>query len=179
MAKRTTFTADEVRALLTELGSRLDAKGVRGTLYIVGGAAIALEFDSRRITADIDAIFDPATTIRAEAEAMAAEKGLPRAWLNSNAAPFIPGSDDDAVTFDEPGLAISLASPRHLLAMKMARGTDLDDLRTLFEVLDITRPEQAADIALEVYGPDTLVLTERADLILLADDVLRSMTSGR
>jgi len=44
----TGFDHDKIVELLTELGRRLSAKGVAGRLYVVEGAAMALEFDTRR-----------------------------------------------------------------------------------------------------------------------------------
>ncbi|GAB7192952.1 hypothetical protein NUM3379_36610 [Kineococcus sp. NUM-3379] len=38
---RIELDAAAIRQLLTELGRRLDARGVRAELYLVGGAAIA------------------------------------------------------------------------------------------------------------------------------------------
>ncbi|MEQ1785504.1 MAG: DUF6036 family nucleotidyltransferase [Acidimicrobiales bacterium] len=168
----------EITDLLTELGRRLHAQGVEATLYIVGGAAIAIQFDGRRVTKDVDAIFHPQATVRAEAERMAAERGLPKRWLNDSAAAFVPGPSDDvdAIPFEAPGLAVSIASPRHLLAMKMAafRPTDRPDLARLFEALQITSPEQAADMAAEVYG-DHHGLPSRAELLLVAEATLARM----
>ena len=149
MSPSVELTHDEMHALLTELGARLHAAGVEATLYIVSGAAIAFELDVRRVTADIDAVFHPETTVRAEVAAMANEKGLPQGWLNDNARAFVPGGDDDAVPFTVPGMSVALASPRHLLAMKMAAarpGQDLDDLALLFDTLGLTTPEAAADV---------------------------------
>jgi hypothetical protein len=168
----------EITELLTELGRRLQANGVEATLYVVGGAAIAIQFDSRRVTKDIDAIFHPETTVRDVAETLAGERGLPRRWLNDSAAAFVPDPSDDvdAIPFEAPGIAVSIASPRHLLAMKMAafRPTDRPDLERLFVALDITTPEQAADIATEVYG-DHRALPRREELLLVAEATLARM----
>lgn len=165
----------EITELLTELGRRLQAQGVEATVYIVGGAAIALQFDGRRVTKDVDAVFHPQATVRTEAERLASERGLPTGWLNDSAAAFVPGpsEDLDAIPFEAPGLTVSVASPRHLLAMKMAafRPTDRPDLERLFEVLGITTPEQAADIAAEVYG-DHHALPARDELLLVAEATL-------
>jgi len=90
------LSADEVRRLLTELGARLHARGVEGRLYLVGGAAIALEFDVRRVTADIDAVFHPEATVREVAEAMASDHDLPKTWLSNNVRAFVPGGDEGA-----------------------------------------------------------------------------------
>jgi hypothetical protein len=182
MSPSVELTHDEMRALLTELGARLHAAGVEATLYIVGGAAIAFELDVRRVTADIDAVFHPETTVRAEVAAMANEKGLPQGWLNDNARAFVPGGDDDAVPFTVPGMSVALASPRHLLAMKMAAarpGQDLDDLALLFDTLGLTTPEAAADVALAVYGEGSVVLPERDELVLTARAVFDRLRPRR
>ena len=182
MSPSVELTHDEMRALLTELGARLHAAGVEATLYIVGGAAIAFELDVRRVTADIDAVFHPETTVRAEVAAMANEKGLPHGWLNDNARAFVPGGDDDAVPFTVPGMSVALASPRHLLAMKMAAarpGQDLDDLALLFDTLGLTTPEAAADVALAVYGEGSVVLPERDELVLTARAVFDRLRPRR
>lgn len=179
---RRELTADEVRALLTELGRRLHENGVEATMYIVGGAAIALEIDTRRVTADVDAIFHPATTVRAEAEQLAVERGLPKDWLNNSVAAFVPGGDADAVPLAVPGMAVTTGSPEHLLAMKMAAyrpGKDQADLEVLFERLDVSTPEEAADIALRVYGEYSVVLPARDELVLSARAVLDRRRGAR
>lgn len=178
-APKPEITVEEVRSLLTELGRRLQAQGVEGQLYIVGGVAIALEFDARRVTADIDAVLHPETTVRVEAEAMAADKGLPYDWLNDKVKAFVPGGDDGAVPFSVPGLSVALASPEHLLAMKMAAfrpGQDQEDLVLLFQALDITTAEEAADLSRRVYGEHSVVLPDRDELILSAQAVLDRIT---
>jgi len=49
------------RAAITEafrrLGDRLARRGVVADLYVFGGAAMALAYDARRATRDIDAVF--------------------------------------------------------------------------------------------------------------------------
>ena len=168
------LAADDIRDLLAELGSRLAADGIEATIYIVGGAALSLEFDARRVTTDVDAVFHPRTTVRQLAETLARERDLPRDWLNDSVRAFVPGDDADAVRYSVPGLSIALASPRHLLAMKMAafRPTDVTDLEVLFRALRIVSPEQAADIALGVYGEHSMVLPGRDELLLSARAVL-------
>ena len=179
---RRELTADQVRDLLAELGRRLKAKGVDATVYIVGGAAIALEVDARRVTADVDAIFHPETTVREEAEQLAAERGLPKDWLNSSVRGFVPGGDDDAVPLELDGITVTTASPEHLLAMKMASyppGKDQSDLELLFDRIGITDPGQAADIALSVYGEYSALLPDRDELILSAQAILNRRRAAK
>jgi hypothetical protein len=46
---------DRIRDLFRRLGERLHRRGVVGDIYVVGGAAMALAFDARWATRDIDA----------------------------------------------------------------------------------------------------------------------------
>ncbi|GGC00878.1 DUF6036 family nucleotidyltransferase [Cellulomonas carbonis] len=172
---RDQLTREEILGLLTELGARLSARGVAATVYVVGGAAMALEFDTRRSTRDIDAVLRPEATVAEEARRMAGDLGLSPGWLSSAATAFVPGGDDDPVPVDVPGLAVAAASPRHLLAMKLAAGRpqDLADLRVLFRHLGIRGAREAADMAFDVYGEHSSVLGEsREDIELLAQAVL-------
>ena len=41
------------------LGDRLARRGVVADVYVFGGAAMSLVYDSRRATRDIDAVFAP------------------------------------------------------------------------------------------------------------------------
>ncbi len=102
------------------LGDRLAKRGVVADVYVFGGAAMALAYDSRRATRDVDAIFKPHGIVLEEALAVAAELGLPHWWLNEQASSYVaPGGDSTASrVFDHPGLRVFAASPEHLLAMK-------------------------------------------------------------
>jgi len=71
------------------LGERLAKRGVVADLYVFGGAAMALAFDSRRATRDVDALFEPHGIVHEEALAVAAELGLPRWWLNEQASTYV------------------------------------------------------------------------------------------
>jgi len=176
------FDRAKIIELLTELGRRLSAKGVAGRLYIVRGAAMALEFNTRRTSRDIDAVLDPPTTIAVEAASMATDLGLPEGWLSSAAQAFIPLPYENPVSLEVDGLQIALSSPANLLAMKMAAGRpqDITDLVVLFGHLRITSPEQAVQIAERMYGDESVVLSEpRESLILLAEAVLDIMRASR
>ena len=48
-----------IRDLFRQLGERLQRRGVVGDVCVIGGAAIALAYDARRATRDIDAVFLP------------------------------------------------------------------------------------------------------------------------
>jgi predicted nucleotidyltransferase len=125
--------------------------------YVFGGAAMALAYDARRSTRDIDAVFQPHGVVLDEARAVAAELGLPQWWLNEQASAYVaPGGDTNAPrVFDHPGLRVSAASPEHLLAMKVlaARRRDADDIRFLVKHLNMATADDVLALCAEVY-PD-------------------------
>jgi hypothetical protein len=61
------------------LGDRLAKRGVIADIYVFGGDAMALAYDSRRATRDVDALFKPHGIVLEEAQVVGAELGLP-AW---------------------------------------------------------------------------------------------------
>jgi predicted nucleotidyltransferase len=150
------------------LGDRLVRRGVVADLYIFGGAAMALAYDARRSTRDIDAVFQPHGVVLDESRAVAEELGLPHWWLNEQASSYVaPGGDPDAPrVFDHPGLRVSAASPEHLLAMKVlaARRRDAEDIQFLVKHLGLVSAEQVLALCAEIF-PDEDV-PPRARLVL-------------
>jgi hypothetical protein len=73
---------DRIIGLLTELGSRLAANGEHADLFVVGGAAMALAYSTRRSTRDLDAVFEPKQAVYTAARDIARAHDLPEAWLN-------------------------------------------------------------------------------------------------
>jgi len=137
------------------LGERLATRGVIADLYVFGGAAMALAYDSRRATRDVDALFKPHGIVHDEALAVAAELGLPRWWLNEQASSYVaPGGDPSASrVFDHPGLRVFAASPEHLLAMKAlaARPRDAEDIRQLAKILGLRSADEILSSVREVF----------------------------
>jgi hypothetical protein len=147
---------DEIVVALTALGARLSGRGVEGELYVVGGAAIAIAFDARRATRDVDAIFEPKQEVYAAADEVGTELGLPPGWLNDGVKGFVAGPDaDPATVLEVPGLRVLVASPRILLAMKVLAhriGEDDDDVRLLADELGLIDADAVLKVAEEVYG---------------------------
>ncbi len=146
-----------IREVLEELARELDGEGVRGEIFLVGGAAMALAYATRRSTADLDAIFEPTDVVRRAAQRIAARRGLEPDWLNDAVKGFLPGDDPNAlVALDVPGLRVRVASPRYLLAMKLLASRverDEDDIRALLRLCGIQRSEDARDVVEDLYGP--------------------------
>lgn len=147
---------DEILAALNALGSLLEKHGVRGEMYLVGGAAIALAYDERRATRDIDAIFEPKMAIYEAAAEVAEQLDLPVGWLNDAVKGFLEESDPEpAPVLDLPGLQVLAASPRVLLALKVLAhrvGEDEQDLLLLADALGLSTADEILDIAEETFG---------------------------
>lgn len=80
---------DQIIGALTALGRALDRRGVTGEMYLVGGAAIALAFDERRATRDVEVVFKPKATVYEAAAEVADELELPVGWLNDAVKGFL------------------------------------------------------------------------------------------
>src|SRR3954451_10499572 len=142
---------EEIVALLTELGATLHGRGVDGEMYVVGGAAIALAYDARRSTRDIDAIFEPKLAIYEAAAEVAERFELPAGWLNDAVKGFLAGEDPNAAPIlDVPGLRCLAASPRMLLALKVLAhraGEDEDDVLLLAGALGLSTSGEVLAVA--------------------------------
>src|SRR3954464_11047790 len=147
---------EEIVALLTELGATLHGRGVDGEMYGVGGAAIALAYDARRSTRDIDAVFEPKLAIYEAAAELAQRFELPPGWLNDAVKGFLAGDDPDAApVLDVPGLRCLAASPRMLLALKVLAhrvGEDEDDVMFLAAALGLRTSRDVLAVAEDVFG---------------------------
>lgn len=147
---------EEIVAALTALAAELHRRGTVAEMYVVGGAAIALAFDERRATRDIDAVFEPKSAVYEAAAAVAEERDLPAGWLNDAVKGFLAG-DDPAATpvLDLPGLRCLAASPRTLLALKVLAhrvGEDEEDVRLLAGLLGLEKAEDILMVAEETFG---------------------------
>ena len=169
--------ADQVRSLLIELGERLFARGIDARLFLVGGAAMALAFSTRRVTRDLDAVFEPKMTIYEEAAKMARERGLPDDWLNDSVKGLLPDRVppiEGAASFSSPGIHVGVASAEYLFAMKAQAArqeADGGDLRTLARALKIRTPQQGIDLVERFYGPNRLTMKTQ----LIIEDVLADL----
>ncbi len=72
------FTQAKILEALQALGDELTRRGVRGQIFIVGGAAMALAYSTRRVTKDIDAVFEPKSAIYAAAARWPTSSGCQR-----------------------------------------------------------------------------------------------------
>ena len=158
------FDKDTIESLLRELGKRLSARGVHAEVFVLGGSAMAMAYSSRRVTMDIDAIFEPVEEVEREVEAMAKDMRLPKGWLNNAVRATLNGVlDDDSprTAFEGEGVTVSVASPEYILALKsMIHSRELDrdieDAAVLCNLLGIDREDKIEAITRRYFGKDSV-----------------------
>ncbi len=143
------------------LDDELGRMGVEADLFVVGGAAMAVAYDARRATTDVDAVFVPSKEVRTAASRVAEELGLEEDWLNDGVKGFLPGEDAEQVgVYEGTNLHVAAASPKFLLAMKlMALRTerDIDDIKTLYEMCGLTTAEEGLEVLESFYRQDLIL----------------------
>ncbi|MCK9458076.1 MAG: hypothetical protein M0R80_00155 [Proteobacteria bacterium] len=162
------------RAILDHLGAlaewlRVRAPGERHSLYVVGGAALALS-GFERTTYDVD-VLRPQTlprTVREGARVVARSRNLVPAWLEAGPAEIFrrvgrpirfPAYFFEAARVIEvgPSLAVEVASRQALVSLKLyaagpSTGKHLDDLRALAPNENEVR--EAVRFVLEIDGSE-------------------------
>ena len=120
--------------MFSELDGELAAVPVRGDVFIVGGAVMAVAYGARPATRDLD-----------------------DDWLNDGVRGFLPGPDEGArrVVYEGDHLTVSAASPEYLLATKLFASRvarDEDDIKTLAGLCGIRTVEAGLDLVERFYG---------------------------
>ena len=155
--------------LLVELDQELVAEGQDATVFVVGGAAMALAYDDTRSTRDFDAAFDSSYQNAEGFLRMTSRIGdrhdLDEDWLNDGAKGMMPGDDEDAgLVYEGQALDVYVASVQYLLAMKLyaARpGRDLDDAVKLWSIAGYTSEDQGVELLGEKYPAQLLLPKHR------------------
>ncbi len=154
------FTRADIERLFELLNRELGDSGIRGELYLVGGAVMCLAYGARSSTRDVDAAFRPSAGVRKAAARVAAQVGIDPQWLNDGVKGFMSEVGDFALFLELDHLRVMMAQPTYLLAMKcmaMRIGEefrDEDDVRYLLRLLDIRSYDQAILAITEYYPID-------------------------
>jgi hypothetical protein len=145
---------EEIMKYLCLINVSLDHKGVKGEICLYGGALMCLVYNARPSTKDVDAVFQPASTIREIAREIAQEFDLPENWLNDGVKGFLV-EHPKKVFLSMSHLTIMVADPQYMLAMKSlaARidGTDRTDIAFLIREMGISSVEDVFRIIEEYY----------------------------
>jgi Nucleotidyltransferase of unknown function (DUF6036) len=170
---------DDIMKLLNDVAKEAKRREVEVSLFLVGGAAMALAYSTSRATKDLDGVFEPKSIVYEIAAHVAQrrpEYGLSPDWLNDAAKSFMPGEDADATTlFETVGLSVRIASPRYLFVMKAlsAREADEDDLRILYPLCGFASAGEALDTVASGYPGRLLKASTQYLVEGIADNELR------
>lgn len=152
------LTRERILGLFVELDAELCRAGVRGDVFIVGGAAMTIAYDARPATRDVDGIWHPSSEIRrAAAQVAARHEDIDTHWLNDAVKGFLPAQDHRPATvvYDGECLTVSVPSPQYLLATKLLAsrvGRDEEDILLLYKLCGLTTVDQGLDL-IERYYP--------------------------
>lgn len=153
------LSREQILQLFAELNDELCRAGIRGDVFVVGGAAMVVAYDARPATRDVDAIWQPSSDVRAAAGRVARRHDdLDDDWLNDGVKGFLPGDDRGVpkVVYDDECLTVSAGSPEYLLATKLMASRvsrDEDDILLLFQLCGYSTVAEGLEIV-ERYYPD-------------------------
>ena len=136
-------------------------------MAVYGGSALAIAYDLRAATKDVDAVFEKDKEfVRKAVATVAQEMDLPADWLNDAVKGYVsPKEPGNMIKFGSypseanPGLRIFVPSPEYFFAMKCvdirtgASSNDVEDVRKLTLVCGIKSAQEGIDIV-ESYYPD-------------------------
>jgi len=146
--------AEEIKGYLTELNDELRSMDVKGEICLYGGAVMALAYNARPDTDDVDAIFEPVRYIRRAAGRVAEKHELEKGWLNHAVKMFLV-PHEKRILLDLSHLKIYMPTPDYLLAMKVlsARVNTMDraDLEVLIRELGLKSPDEVLTIVKHYY----------------------------
>jgi hypothetical protein len=152
---------DEIEGALRELAEELDGRGVVARIFLVGGAAMVLAYESRFSTDDVDASGYPTEDVVAVAAEVAERRGLQPGWLDDSVKVYLPVASEPEwrPVFKVGSVEVVVADERTLLAMKMraSRGRrDEADIQFLVDKCRITSVDDALELYEEYFPEDEL-----------------------
>lgn len=175
-----------MKRLFVEMGDLLAAQGKTAEIAIFGGCALAISFDYRNATQDMDymPIRGDISDLIQIAGKIGDRDGLSKNWFNDAVGMFASSENHELDlhgTYGEPvGLRVFIASPRYLFAMKcMALRSSLEssdplDVWHLIDRCGFDTTEKAIAMVSAFYPNN--VLPERNKLILM--DLFDAKMSG-
>lgn len=147
------FEREDIQRLVRLLADRLVLAGVSGTISLVGGAAISLQYlIDRQSTTDIDAILPQHPLVAEVIREIADKENLDEDWINDAVAAYVPFETRDMwieiITIDS--ITIRVASAELLLAMKLKADRGLRDRGDIEGLLGLMQLKNLNEVR-EIY----------------------------
>ncbi|MDR1358747.1 MAG: hypothetical protein LBJ48_05285 [Coriobacteriales bacterium] len=160
---------EQIRFLFGRLDEKMFEAGVEASIFVVGGAAVALTLNERRVTSDIDGKYEN-PELDPLIHAVAWEEGLSPQWLNhgiNTVLSYFREDDEPKTLFVGKNLTIQVASPEYVLAMKLAarREKDVRDVVLLVNKLGIASREELIEVVRRYFKADLSVVAYQRQLI--------------
>jgi hypothetical protein len=146
----------ELEKYLNILNKKLREKNMIGEVYLCGKTVLYLVLNYRDITQDIDLVLQPKVIIINLIKEIAIENNLSQDWLNNGVKSFIFKNNEMIIYNKLENLIIKTATPGYLFAMKCLscktqKQNDMEDIKLLFEHLNLNSVKDALDIIYQYY----------------------------
>ena len=149
------LTREAMLKYFEEINSQLGERNVSGEIIMAGGAALALVYNARSSTQDIDAAFSPKEEFREIIKNIGIKYNLKDDWLNDSVKGFFTDKMKASVYKQYSNLIVLSMDAESLLAMKLTSARpdtkDASDSITLMKHLKIKRVEEVLNI-IEKYA---------------------------
>jgi hypothetical protein len=164
---------EEILRAFEMLNEILQKNAVNGEICLYGGAVMCVVYDARPSTKDVDAIFQPSSTIRDAAVEVAKRMNLPDQWLNDGVKGFVV-PHGQKVWLNLPNLTVYVAETDYLFAMKALAArvdtSDREDIRLLLREMEISNLEEALGLVEKYYPRNQIKPATRFFLEELFDE---------
>jgi hypothetical protein len=164
------LTREHILQGLRAIDDEARKRGVLIDLAVYGGAAMALAFDLRQATKDVDAVVRGAPDlVRDVVRRIAQDRDWPEDWLNDGVKGFLSSQEqlaalDEFHSDDTCGLRVYVPTPEYLFAMKcmamrvssIEATADAEDIVALAKIIGLESAEQAFDLV-EGFYPKKLI----------------------
>lgn len=184
------FTKEDILKAFEEIGKIASEQGIVIDIGVYGGSAIALQWEFRRSTRDVDiVVFGDPQFLRDTAAIVARRHGWPDNWMNDAVKGFVSSRQEVQLYLEfpreseDPGLRVFTPTPEYMLAMKcMAMRTgpgehrsDIGDIKNLLRITGVKSTDEVLGI-IEKYYTSKLV-TPR--ILFGIQEILDSMDRER
>lgn len=171
MSNQVDLTPELIHETFKNLGNLAFQQGRVVDLAVYGGSALAIAYDLRMATKDVDAVFEKDKDfVRNSALEIANQLALPENWLNDAVKGFISGNESMIHFASYPsqhktGLRVFVPAPNYFFAMKCIgirigeNSHDVADVKNLIKICEIKNIDQAYDI-IDSYYPRSMIRTK-------------------
>jgi hypothetical protein len=159
------LSKNDIEDGLKRLGEIAEEHGMIIDISVYGGSALAIAWNSRVATKDVDAVaHGDAAFLRKACQQIAEEKDWPEDWLNDGVKGFLSSSPEIHLhgvypAIDHHGIRVYVPSAEYMLALKcMAMrpegvdgSQDIDDIKFLIKEIGLTTADAVLDIVERFY----------------------------